>query len=419
MTATTERPAPSSPAPAAPSGSITQLVIVVLAIVAGAIVTHTTDVLIVIVALIVMIMVHELGHFATAKWSNMKVTEYFVGFGKRLWSIRRGETEYGVKALPIGGYVKIVGMSNIEEVDPEDEPRTYRQQPFHNRLMVALAGSFMHFVMAFLLAFTFFAFSGIPSTSVVQVQALAPLAHNVDPARAAGVKPGDVVTAVDGQKVTSITTLQHAIESHVGSPVTLEVDRGGTTVPITVTPAPDSSGGKTVGHVGVVLENGSIHVNPFTAAGHSFTALGNTVTASFSALGERFSAHGLAQYWHQLTNSQAATASEKSPDRIRSIYGAVQTATQAVHAGWGALVAVLVSINIFIGIFNLLPMLPLDGGHVVIAVYERIRSRRGVRYWADVRKMAPAAYTFIILLGVFVISALYLDVTHPAANPFH
>lgn len=419
MTATTERSAPPGRPTPTPSGSITQLVIVVLAIVAGAIVTHTTDVLIVIVALIVMIMVHELGHFATAKWSNMKVTEYFVGFGHRLWSIRRGETEYGVKALPLGGYVKIVGMSNLEEVDPEDEPRTYRQQPFHNRLIVALAGSFMHFVMAFLLAFTFFAFSGIPSSSVVQVQALAPLAHNVDPARGAGVQAGDVITSVDGTKVTDITTLQHAIESHVGTPVTLGVQRGGTTVPITVTPAPDNSGGTTVGHIGVVLEYGSVHVNPLRAAGHSFDALGNTVTASFSALGQRFSPHGLSQYWHQLTNSKAATASEKSGTRIQSIYGAVRTAAQGVQAGWGQLVAVLVSINIFIGIFNLLPMLPLDGGHVVIAVYERIRSRRGVRYWADVRKMAPVAYTFMILLGVFVVSALYLDITHPVANPFH
>ena len=86
--------------------------------------------LVVIVAIVVMVMVHELGHFATAKWSHMKVTEYFVGFGPRLWSIRRGETEYGVKAIPAGGYVKIPGMTNLEEIDPADEPRTYRQQPF-------------------------------------------------------------------------------------------------------------------------------------------------------------------------------------------------------------------------------------------------------------------------------------------------
>ena len=97
-------------------------------------------------------MLHELGHFATAKWAGMKVTEYFVGFGPRLWSVRRGETEYGVKAIPAGGYVRIPGFTSTEEVAPEDEPRAYRQQPFHQRIIVASAGSAMHFLIAFVLA---------------------------------------------------------------------------------------------------------------------------------------------------------------------------------------------------------------------------------------------------------------------------
>ena len=134
------------------------------AIVALFLVAGLSALLIVIVAIIVMVMVHELGHFATAKWSRMKVTEYFVGFGPRLWSIRRGETEYGVKAIPAGGYVKIPGMSNLEEIDPADEAGTYRQQPFHKRIIVASAGSFMHFVMAFLLAYGALLFFGNPTS---------------------------------------------------------------------------------------------------------------------------------------------------------------------------------------------------------------------------------------------------------------
>src|SRR4029077_3094058 len=105
----------------------------------------------VIFALIAMVMIHELGHFLTAKWAGMKVTEYFFGFGPKLWSIRRGETEYGIKAVPLGGYVRILGMSNLEQVDPADEARTYRQKSYPRRLSVAVAGSFMHFVIAFLL----------------------------------------------------------------------------------------------------------------------------------------------------------------------------------------------------------------------------------------------------------------------------
>ena len=399
--------------------ALAELALVVAAVVVAAIVTHTTSVLIVIVALIVMVMLHELGHFATAKWSHMKVTEYFLGFGPRLWSIRKGETEYGIKAIPAGGYVKIVGMSNLEDVDPADEPRTYREQPFRKRLLVAVAGSAMHGVMAFVLIWAYFSFSGVPSTSVVKIQALAPLAHGLDPAKAGGLRAGDVITSVDGKKVTSVTTVVNAVEHHAGAPIALVVTRQGTTERLAVTPAAVSSGGKTVGRIGVELTTGSVAVGPLRALGRSGAALGQTVTASFSALGQIFSAHGLSSYWHDLTNAKAAQQSEHSSTRLQSIYGAVRTGVQGAQAGWGGLVAVLVSINVFVGIMNMLPMLPLDGGHVAVAVYERIRSRRGRRYHADVRKLAPVAYAFLLFLGFIVVTSFYLDITHPLANPFH
>ena len=168
---------------------------VVALIVALAVVAHQTALLIVVSAIILMVMLHELGHFLTAKWSHMKVTEYFLGFGPRLWSVRRGETEYGIKAIPAGGYVKIVGMSSLEEVDPADEARTYRQQPFHNRLMVAVAGSFMHFLTALLMLWGLLVFIGTPLADAVRVVGLAPLAHGVDPARAAGLRAGRPATS--------------------------------------------------------------------------------------------------------------------------------------------------------------------------------------------------------------------------------
>ncbi|HZU79215.1 MAG TPA: M50 family metallopeptidase [Acidimicrobiales bacterium] len=417
-----------APRPARPGGSsgreLVQLAIVVAAVVLAAVVTGTADILVVIVALIVMVMLHELGHFATAKWSHMKVTEYFLGFGPRLWSVRRGETEYGIKAIPAGGYVRIVGMSNLEEVDPADEPRSYRQQPFRNRLVVALAGSFMHGVMAFVLVWAYFTFSGVPSADVVRIQALAPLSHNLDPARTAGLRAGDIVKSIDGKAVTGPDMVIHLVGSHAGTPVTIVVERAGAERTVVVTPVADNPAGASAtaaptGHIGVVLGEGSRSVGPIGAVAKSGVAIGSTVTASFSALGQIFSAHGLSQYWHDLTNSKAAAASEHSAVRIQSIYGAVRTAAQGVQAGWGAFVAVFVSINVFVGILNLLPMLPLDGGHVAIAVYERIRSRKGRRYHADVAKLAPVAYAFVVFLGFIVVSSLYLDITHPVANPFH
>jgi RIP metalloprotease RseP len=122
------------------------------------------DVLVFAACVVAMVMLHELGHLLAAKRGGMKVTEYFLGFGPRLWSVRRGETEYGVKAFPLGGYVKIPGMTMLEEVDPADEPRSYRSRPFGSRLLVAVAGSAVHMIIAFVLLVVVFVAIGTPSS---------------------------------------------------------------------------------------------------------------------------------------------------------------------------------------------------------------------------------------------------------------
>jgi len=400
-----------------------QLLLVVAAVVVLAIATHTTDLLIVIVALVIMVMLHELGHFATAKWGHMKVTEYFFGFGPRIWSVRRGETEYGIKAIPAGGYVKILGMTNTEQVDPADEARTYRQRPFHNRLLVAVAGSAMHGVMAFALIWGLLVFIGTHASTLVAITAFSPITHNSDPARAAGLHVGDVIARVDGRKITTTTQLVNAISAHPGKPLEMLVDRGGHLLSIGV--APHVSAGSSVrcpgGHaacIGIEIGAATERTGPLAALGSSGIDLGRTITGTVSALGQTFSAHGISTYIHALTSSKAANNLAKSGKRPQSIVGAVRYATQAAQAGAGDLIAVLVSIIVIIGMLNLLPMLPLDGGHVAIAVYERIRSRRGRPYHADVMKLMPVAYAFVLFLGFIVVSSMYLDITHPVVNPF-
>src|SRR5438093_555710 len=153
MTTTTPTPPPVLPS-APPENSRRNLAILILslaAIVLVASITNWIGGLIVIVALFAVVMLHEAGHFVMAKRAGIKVTEFFVGFGPRLWSVRKGETEYGIKALPLGGYVRIIGMHNLDKVEPEDEPRTYRQKPYWRRMSVALAGSTMHFLIALVL----------------------------------------------------------------------------------------------------------------------------------------------------------------------------------------------------------------------------------------------------------------------------
>src|SRR5947199_2828072 len=162
-----------------------------------AIVTGFSPFLAVIFAIIAIVMLHELGHFMTAKWAGMKVTEYFFGFGPKLWSIRKGETEYGIKALPLGGYVRITGMNSLEQVDPADEPRSFRQQSFPKRVIVLVAGSFTHFLMAFVLLFLVWAAVGVPK-STLSVGGIYRL-QGESPAAKAGFKVGDRILAVDGR----------------------------------------------------------------------------------------------------------------------------------------------------------------------------------------------------------------------------
>src|SRR6185437_14234733 len=189
-------------------------------------------------------MLHETGHFVTAKWFGMKATRYFVGFGPTLWSTQRGETEYGIKALPVGGFVKIEGMTSLDEVDPEDEPRSFRRAPGWQRLIVLAAGSFMHFVVAAVLIFGLALAIGVKNDNTTQLGTVAtcvPASQSAltsgaactsgeakSPAVIAGLKVGDKVTAFNGTAVANWTELQNEIlKVKPGVPVTLDVQRNG------------------------------------------------------------------------------------------------------------------------------------------------------------------------------------------------
>jgi membrane-associated protease RseP (regulator of RpoE activity) len=213
-------------------------------------------VVVVIFGIMVMVTLHELGHYLTAKWSGMKVTEFFFGFGPRLWSMRRGETEYGVKAFPLGAYVRIVGMNNLDEVPPEDEPRTYRQQSFPKRLVVVLAGPATHFVQAWVILFLLFAVVGVPGDSGLneaEPESWSIAAVESDSAAsAADLEEGDRIVAWNGEAVGDWPELQNAIgDAEVGDEVTLTVERDGrrleTTTDIRGRPESQASAGNPEG----------------------------------------------------------------------------------------------------------------------------------------------------------------------------
>jgi len=173
-----------------------------------------------------MLVLHEMGHFLVARWAGMQVTEFFLGFGPRLWSVRRGETTYGVKAIPAGAYVRITGMSSLDVVDPADEQRTYRQQSYPKRMAVALAGSATHFAIALFLLFVVYAAVGTPDPDRWVVGEVV----SDSTAAAVGVRTGDRILSVDGVETTGFDEFGIVVRSVPGDLVDVVVHRDGETM---------------------------------------------------------------------------------------------------------------------------------------------------------------------------------------------
>jgi membrane-associated protease RseP (regulator of RpoE activity) len=374
-------------------------------------------------AIAAVVMIHEAAHFAAAKWAGMKATEFFFGFGPRLWSIRKGETEYGIKAIPFGGYVKIIGMSNLERnIAPEDEPRTYRQGSYPKRMLVALAGVATHFTMAFLLLVVLLSAVGVPNYDKpsLTVGNLSRLETGPSPAVDAGFKVGDRIVSVDGKTVESWDQVPPIIRVSPNRPVNFVVLRDNAPVNLTATPIElEGEGGATRGFIGVGPKPTIETMNPIAASGRAVSDIWDLSTGSLKALGSFFAPSSLRDYAGLLTNANAKDEAV-GDERFVSVVGVARIAGQAAESGIFNVIYLLVLLNIFIGVFNLIPLLPLDGGHVAIGTYERLRSRlkEGKRYHADVGKMMPVAAAVIILLVLIGVTSVYLDIVSPVANPY-
>jgi len=395
-------------------------------------------VLIFVVALFISVMLHEFGHFATAKKFGMRVTQFFIGFGRTLWSTFRGETEYGVKVLPFGGFVKITGMTSIEEIDVADEPRSFRNQPGWQRIIVLAAGSFMHFVLALFLFFIIAFAIGQPSTgtnvissitgcvpaSVKALNSAHPCAgHNLgkSPAQRAGLKAGDKIVSVAGKPVGTWNQLHTVLAAQkTGTDVPVVVDRNGRNLNLTVTLAAIPK--RSVPYLGVEPAVEYQRSNFFGAWGYAGDQFSNTLTSSASAIAklpaaipDLFNKNG--------PHSRSATAA----GQVSSVVGVGELTGDVVQAAlpWQAKVAVLLSIiaslNIFVGAFNLLPLLPLDGGHLAVVIFERIRAwfnrlrGRPDPGLVDIQRLVPLSllvFALLVGLGTLLIAADIFNPVH-------
>jgi membrane-associated protease RseP (regulator of RpoE activity) len=384
---------------------------------------------VVIFAVIFIVMAHEFGHFITAKRAGMKVTDFFVGFGPVIWSTTIGETRYGVRAILAGGYVKVPGMSWTEEIPADEEQRTYRSASYPRKVLFASAGSLMHVLMALVLAWAALTFVGVPSTSHVGVGSFEKWqGHKENAAQLAGLKVGDQILAVNGVAITSDGQLINIVRRSSGERLTLLVNQSGRDRTLHVTPvngqdikfAGSTKAASTAvhGYLGVVVANLAEKDHWYSAIPGSVTEVWSLLGTALHAIVHVFSPGEFSSLFHQVASPAAANKPSNQLTRPESIVGVVRIAVQSTQSGPGDLLLILMAVNIFVGVLNMLPMLPLDGGYVAIATYERLRSRRGLRYHADLNKMAPFAYAFMGVLLILFACTLFLDIAHPIANPF-
>ncbi len=374
--------------------------------------TITSDALItlaVVGALAGMIFLHELGHFLTAKATGTKATEFFVGFGPRLWSFRRGETEYGIKAIPLGGYVKIIGMTNLEEVDPADEHRSYRQKSYPRRVLMASAGTGMHLLLAFaLLMFTYVGIGRVVRPAIVGSVVAASEAER------AGLRADDRVLSVDGKPVSDWSGMVRRIRSLGPKPTTLQIVRGGVTQELLVTPA--LVDGQVQLGIGAVNYETSQKDSLLGGTKRSLARVGELLPGTFTSLRTFFAPSNLKQYGSKVAAagtpaSKAAANTDEA--RMMSPIGTTTLLADAASDNIRWFLEIFAAINVFVGVFNMLPLLPLDGGHVLVATYERFRSFGGRRYRVDVRKWLPVTYVVMTIMLVIGISSIYLDLRSP------
>lgn len=385
----------------------------------------------------ISVALHEAGHMYSAKIFGMKVRRYFIGFGPTLFSFRRGETEYGLKAIPGGGFCDIAGMTALDELpDPAERKRAFYRFSTWKRVVVLAAGSMMHFVLGVLLVYAMAVFTGLPvldpaPTPAVVSQVSSCVTPNKDgscpagakaPAKEAGLQPGDRVLAVQGTPVRDFSGLVKAIQQRSG-PTELRIERGGrqrtATVDVTRVPAAalGLKGNQTVGAIGISAKEPerTVRYGPVAAlgatAGFTGTMFGNTW-------------EGLKQLPQRVPLLIDRIGGQQNLDTPVSVVGASVLGGDAIDVGavWFFLY-LLAAFNLFIGVFNLLPLLPLDGGHIAINVYERVRN--GVRHLTGRPNGPPVDYTrllpltYVVILVFVGVSALTItaDIVNPIRLP--
>lgn len=387
----------------------------------------------------IAVALHEAGHMLTAKAFGMKVRRYFIGFGPKIFSFRRGDTEYGLKAIPAGGFCDIAGMTALDEVTEEEAPRAMWRYPTWKRVVVLASGSITHFILGFIILYVMAVTSGLINLADKPVIGSIGCASNYNPAtqtnetcsgssrtpaKDAGLRAGDVVLSVGGQPTPTFSQMTTLVQ-HSHGPTKFVVDRDGNQVTLTVDVAtvqgltlaelskPNPSK-QPLTSIGMIGASGAKYISY-----NAVTAFGGTTQFT----GEMFVNvwQGIKQLPDKVPSLISAIGgAPRDPNSPMSVVGASRLGGEAVQdSQWGVFWLLLATLQFFLGVFNLLPLLPLDGGHIAVVLYERVRNwlrsvfGRPARGPVDYTKLAPLTLVVVFLGGAMVLLSVTADIVNP------
>jgi membrane-associated protease RseP (regulator of RpoE activity) len=387
--------------------------------------------------ILISVALHECGHMWAARATGMKVRRYFVGFGPTLWSTRRpnelGYTEYGVKAIPLGGFCDIAGMTSIEELAPDEHERAMYKQKTWKRAAVLVAGPGMNFVIGLVLIYAIAVIWGLPnlhqptSAMVGETACVAPEVTKGEmgectgsgPAAAAGIRPGDVIVKIGDKDVATFDEAKSALQKSSGqTPVVVERNGERETLLVNVAPtqrwtSADATGPSTVGAIGIAPPQfGPTHHNPLSAVPATFAFTGDLAVELGKSLAKIPTKVGALVH--------SISGGERDPETPISVVGASIIGGDTVdHGLWVAFWFFLAQLNFVLGAINLVPLLPFDGGHIAIAFFEKIRnmirSARRIDAAPPVNYLKLMPATYVILIAV--VGYMLLTVTADLVNP--
>jgi membrane-associated protease RseP (regulator of RpoE activity) len=417
-----------------------------------------------LIGLMASIALHEIGHLVPAKIFGVRVTQYMVGFGSTAWSRRKGETEYGIKWLPLGGYIRMIGMlpprpgddptklrgsstgpfqslidtareAAQEEVRPGDEDRVFYRKKWWQKVIIMSGGPAMNFVLAFLLYTLLLVGIGLPTfapivspdtnTCVIPVSEQRTECKSTDqptPASQAGLKAGDELVSLDGKKIETWEDATQLIRSHGAGDVALGIVRDGKPLTLTVTliaqdrPKPDDPDTieRNVGFLGVLPTQVMQTQSVGAVFGHMAELTGRVAQSLFN-LPEK-----MVGVWHA-----AFSGEERDPEGPVGVVGAGRMGGEILASDLTGLqkfaifVNLLAGFNLAIGMFNLIPLLPLDGGHIAGGLWEGLKRgyarvmRRPEPNYVDIAKVLPLTYALALVMIIMAGLLVYADLINP------